>query len=92
MALSDHRWGISRVADRVWSHVTGLPPSAAEKRLLMPLQCFVDDSYKTDSLGPYVLGGAVATAENWANFSVEWEELLHFCPLQKDGRRRFKYS
>src|SRR5205085_9517044 len=92
MALADHKWGVSRFADRVWAHVTGLPPSVAERRLLMPIQCFVDDSYKMDGRGPYVLGAAVATAENWAKFSVEWDELLALCPIQKNGKREFKYN
>jgi hypothetical protein len=84
--------GVSRFADRVWSHVTGLPLSVAERRLLMPTQCFVDDSYKTGGRGPYVLGGVVASASSWVTFSAEWEELLTFCPLQRNSRREFKYS
>ena len=92
MPLSNHKWGVCRYADRVWAQVAGLAPIGAERRLLMPTQCFVDDSYKTNGRGPYVLGGAVATAEKWVEFSKEWSELLQFCRIQKNGKREFKYS
>jgi Protein of unknown function (DUF3800) len=53
----------------------------------MVLQAFIDDSYDEDF---YVLGGHLATAENWVRFSKEWEEYLDLATLDKNGKRRFK--
>lgn len=39
----------------------------------MVLQAFMDESYSGDT---YVLAGCIATEENWAKFSAEWEKLL----------------
>jgi hypothetical protein len=72
-ALDRHVWEVSPAADRVWSQVVGLRPAEAEKRLLMSLRAFIDDSY-TDAV--YVLAGHVSTAARWAEFAKEWEKLL----------------
>jgi hypothetical protein len=79
-ALLKHNWGESAAADRVWSQVTGLAPSRAVSRLLMALnfQAFVDESEGRDE---FVLGGHIATAEAWAKFAKEWEELLRLSGL-----------
>jgi hypothetical protein len=39
-----------------------------------------------------VLGGAIATAERWAAFAREWEELLVIAKLQRSGKRAFKMT
>lgn len=57
----------------------------------MTLQAYIDDSQGDDS-GIYVLAGYVSSAEKWAAFSREWEELLPWSVLQPDGRYRFKMS
>jgi hypothetical protein len=55
------------------------------------LQAFIDDSYRIDGL--FVLGGYVASAEAWAEFSREWAELLPELGVrQKYGPPRFKMS
>jgi hypothetical protein len=51
-------------------------------------QAFVDESFEND--GIFVLGGCVATAESWANFSREWEKLLPSATIGKSGKYRFK--
>ena len=56
----------------------------------MVLQAFIDDSYTKD--GEFVLAGYIASAESWAKFSKDWEELLPFATLSKAGNRRFKMS
>ena len=84
-ALLDHAWGKSAAQDRVWAQVTGLAPSRAVRRWLMALtyQAFIDDSYTHG--GEFVLAGHVATAENWAKFAAEWENLLPSGTLGKSG-------
>jgi hypothetical protein len=85
-----HVWGVSPAADRVWSQVSGLAPNKARERLFVVLQAFIDDSYKPD--GVFVLGGYIASAEAWANFSKEWEEILPYGLRNKDGAFYFKMS
>jgi len=48
---------------------------ARNKRLLM-LRLYVDDSGKTDQSPVQILAGYLSTAERWAAFSIEWQELL----------------
>ena len=74
-ALLEHVWGESAAVDRIWSHVTGLAPSKAVGRLLMVLnwQAFMDESFSDEE---FVLAGHIASAEAWAQFAEEWEELL----------------
>lgn len=56
----------------------------------MVLQAYIDDSWDED--GCYVLAGYVASAEEWAAFSREWEAMLPRATLQADGHYRFKMS
>jgi Protein of unknown function (DUF3800) len=90
--LAQHAWGISPFQDRVWARVCGIG-SAARTRLLMSIQvqACVDDSYSKQS-GIYVLGGAIATAERWAAFAREWEEMPVIAKLQRSGKRAFKMT
>jgi hypothetical protein len=71
----DHVWGKSPAQDRVWAPVTGMAPSRAVRRVLVApnFQAFVDESYSSQE---FVLGGHIATAENWALLAKEWEALL----------------
>jgi hypothetical protein len=82
-----HIWGQSRAVDRIWSRVSGLAPSQAGRRLFLVLQAFIDDSSEGDI---FALGGYIASAESWAAFSKEWEEILHFGVLNKHGKFHFK--
>jgi hypothetical protein len=83
----DHFWGAS--CGGVGGGVR-LPPSKAGGQLLMNLQAVIDDS--SDPAEAYVLAGYVASAEAWAEFSREWEELLPLVPLSRSGVRRFKMA
>jgi hypothetical protein len=56
----------------------------------MVLQAFIDDSYAPD--GTFVLGGHIASAETWAKFSRDWEEMLPFGIRRGDGRFHFKMA
>jgi hypothetical protein len=78
----DHFWGAS--SGGVGGGVR-LPPSKAGGQLLMNLQAVIDDS--SDPAEAYVLAGYIASAEAWAEFSREWEELLPLVPLSRSGVR-----
>jgi hypothetical protein len=54
----------------------------------MAFQAIIDDSY--DQNGTFVLGGFIASAQAWAIFSKEWQELLPYGTLNKHGRYHFK--
>jgi hypothetical protein len=74
-------------AEHIWALVSGLPSGKRERRLLLMLQAYMDESY---SYGPdvYAVAGFVSTAERWAAFSNEWQQLLAMTPRI----RRFKMS
>lgn len=56
------------------------------------LQAFIDDS-RSPGNGTFVLGGHIASAEAWAAFSKDWENLLSsWGLLGKNGQRYFKMS
>jgi hypothetical protein len=55
----------------------------------------VFEAYMDDSVtegGTFVLGGYIASAEAWAEFSKEWEALLPLATRSKTGKLRFKMS
>lgn len=52
------------------------------------LQAFIDDSATAG--GEFVLAGHIASAESWAQFSREWEQLLPLATRGKSGKYRFK--
>lgn len=59
-------------------------------RLFVVLQAYIDDSYNAG--GVFVLAGYIASAEGWANFSREWEEMLPHGTLNKHNRYHFKMA
>ena len=80
--ILEHTWGKSRAVDRVWAQVSGLAPAKAGRRLFMVLQAFIDESGKDDW---FVLGGYIASAEAWAAFSKDWEQILPLGIRDKKG-------
>jgi hypothetical protein len=56
---------------------------------MVALQAFVDE---TENDEVFYLGGAIASAEAWVAFSVDWQELLPLAPLGRDLKRNFKFS
>ena len=69
--------------------MTGLSSSKAVGRILMVMQAFIDESY--DRNGVCVLAGYLASAETWAHFSKERDELLPvFGTRAKNGKFRFE--
>jgi hypothetical protein len=85
-----HRWGESKGADRVWSHISGLRPSAANTRCFFVIQAYIDDSVTEG--GTFVLAGAISTAAKWAAFSAEWEQMLDHGLMGSNGQKYFKMS
>lgn len=68
-----------------------LSPSEAWDQNLLILQAFIDDSLGED--GTFVLGGYVANAEAWADFSRDWEEMLpHSGQVDSNGIGYFKMA
>ncbi len=56
----------------------------------MALQAYIDESCDED--GVFVLAGCISNAESWAAFTKEWEEVLKYGILNKQGRYHFKMS
>ena len=52
----------------------------------MVLQAFIDESGKNDW---FVLGGYIASAEAWAAFSKDWEQIL---PLGIRDKKGFHFT
>src|SRR5437868_7829681 len=63
-------------ADRVWAMVSGLPSGKRERRKLMVLQTYADDSGNEPTSPIFVLAGFIASYEEWAAFSDEWKAAL----------------
>lgn len=63
-------------------------PRRGVRRLLMALefQAFMDESQSSDE---FVLGGYIQTAEVWARFALDWEKLLPYGTIAKNGKRHF---
>jgi hypothetical protein len=59
--------------------------------MALQFQAFIDDSARRPD-GDIVLAGHIATAEAWAHFAKEWEELLPLATLAKNGKYHFKMS
>lgn len=75
----------------MWVQITGIRPDEVVCQPIMFLQAFIDDSYTAGAT--FVLGGHIATAENWMHFEGEWDNLLQTGgTLAKDGGYHFKMS
>lgn len=89
MNILEHKWGVSRGADRVWAQVAGLSPKRAGGRLFLVWQAYIDESYDNDA---FAIAGWLASAEQWASFSKEWEDLLPLAYKNKHGVHEFKMA
>lgn len=69
-------------ADYIWSLVCGYAAPHRERKLLLMLNGYIDDSGSEPSTPTFVLAGYVLPAEIWAHFSDEWDkELLRDKPI-----------
>ena len=57
---------------------SGIPKQRRDRRLLMPMQAFIDDSQSDGEV--LVLAGYLARFEQWERFSLDWQELLDMRP------------
>lgn len=55
---------------------SGLPPNKRNKRGLMVLQAFIDDSGTRGREPFFSLGGFISTADMWKEFAAEWQAEL----------------
>ena len=55
--------------------VSGLPKPVRERRKILALQAFIDDSRTNNNV--LVLSGFIADAVAWAKFSDEWQDMLN---------------
>src|SRR4051812_36909596 len=69
-----------------FAFLSGLHEAARRRRLIMPVQAFVDDSDGRGHSRYFVLAGLITYAERWAEFSNEW----YACLKEKPSIRRFK--
>ena len=74
--------------DNIAGLVCGFPATLRKRRCLVVLWGYGDESYDDDST--YVLAGWLGTAENWENFSDEFEEakLPRSLHMKNDRRPR----
>jgi hypothetical protein len=73
-----------RAAESVLALVSGLPRGKRERRLFMVLQAYVDASGNEPQSGPiFVFGGFLASHEQWARFSDDWDLELAKPPVLK---------
>ena len=64
-------------ADYIWSMVCGYAAPHRQRKNLLMLNGYIDDSGSEPSSPTFVLAGYVLPAESWARFSDEWaKELL----------------
>jgi hypothetical protein len=60
--------------------VSGLPSGKRGKRALMVFQVFIDDSGSEPQSPIFVLAGFIASHDNWARFSDDWQTELERVP------------
>ena len=65
---------------------SGVPKTKRDRRLLMVMQAFIDDSQTDGQV--LVLAGYLASFERWEKFSIEWQQLLDGPPCWQ----RFKMA
>lgn len=78
MLLGAHliEFGKAAASDVVRSLESGLPSSERNKRWIVILQAFIDDSGTQGPQPFFSLGGFISTADRWARFSDEWKTEL----------------
>lgn len=69
-----------RGGDSVRALVSGYPAPARARKVLVPVQVYVDDSRSDRGDRYMVLAGYVQTASNWARFSDAWYQELRAKP------------
>ncbi|MBK76635.1 MAG: hypothetical protein CME85_14275, partial [Henriciella sp.] len=71
---------MSAASDSIWALVSGLPSGKRERRLIMALTAFLDDSGSEPQSKHFVLAGFVSAAEQWAQIADRWKEVCDASP------------
>jgi hypothetical protein len=79
---------MARASEQIWALVSGLPSRERGHRLFMVFQAFIDDSGSEPQSPIFVLGGFIASHDQWAKFADEWDAALKEPP----GLDYFKMS
>jgi len=66
--------------NEVWALVSGLPTGERERRLIMSLQAYFDDSGSEPQSSVFLLAGYIAKADGWREFTDRWQACLDEAP------------
>jgi hypothetical protein len=67
-------------AENIWALVSGLPPGKRERRKLVALQAFIDDTGSEPTAPMFTLAGLVLSVQGWSDFSASWQSVLDAAP------------
>src|SRR5947209_6090015 len=62
------------------SFLSGLTREGRNRRVLLPIQAYIDDSGGIGHADAFVLAGFIADAQAWLAFSEEWQACLATSP------------
>jgi hypothetical protein len=65
---------------RGFEFLSGLPTIARKRRIIVPLQAWIDESGGKGQGGYLTLAGFIGEAQHWATFSDEWRDELNQDP------------
>lgn len=65
---------------RGYEFLSGLPERKRKRRLILPIQAFMDESGVKGTDPVFVFAGFIGRAERWAEFSDEWQRWLDCSP------------
>lgn len=88
MSFTDKGSPADRAAARVRADLSGIAPGKWERRHFMVMQAFFDESGNAPDQEMIVVGGLLASAENWIQFTRKWVAMRTRAP----GADYVKYS
>src|SRR2546423_1169348 len=68
--------------------LSGLPTDLRKRRVIVPIQIFIDDSGAQGQRGSVIFAGLFAEAEAWARFADEWKRILRDEPRIRQFKMR----
>lgn len=64
----------------VFSWLSGLPECKRKRRIILPIQAFIDESGSKNQDIAFVLAGLIGHSEQWIEFSNNWQAALNESP------------
>ena len=64
-----------------FSFLSGLPEPQRSKRIIMPIQAYVDESGGKGTTKLFTMAGLIADTSDWLDLSIEWEQCLKREPV-----------